>query len=77
MILAAVAVSLEGKKVQVPSNLLLVGGFAKCGTSHIHKVLASHPKVFALRKEIRPLSRNLTEAKLYEQVFGMRGFSRC
>ena len=71
MILAAVAVSLEGKKVQVPSNLLLVGGFAKCGTSHIHKVLASHPKVFALRKEIKPLSNDVTAEKLFEQVFGI------
>ncbi|CAK8986611.1 unnamed protein product [Durusdinium trenchii] len=52
----------------VPSNLLLVGGFHKCGSSHLHRVLASHPKVFALRKEIKPLSNDVTAEKLFEQV---------
>lgn len=50
-IIHAVAVAGES----VPTNMLLIGGFAKCGTSHLHRVLADHPKVFALRKELKPL----------------------
>ena len=41
--------------VKVPDNLLLVGGLPKCGTSHLHGVLASHSNVLALQKEIIPL----------------------
>ena len=43
----------------------LLGGFAKCGTSHLHRVLSSHSQVFALITEIQPLDGR---EEIFEQV---------
>ncbi|CAE7804843.1 unnamed protein product [Symbiodinium sp. CCMP2592] len=41
--------------LEAPSNLVIVGGFPKCGTSHIHRVLEAHPNVASLAKQIGAL----------------------
>ena len=46
--------SLCQAQVTVPSNLLIIGGFPKCGTSYLYAVIASHPQVLACKKEVEP-----------------------
>lgn len=41
--------------LDAPSNLVIVGGFPKCGTSHIHRVLEAHPNIASLAKQIGAL----------------------
>ena len=40
---------------EAPSNLIVVGGFAKCSSSHIFRVLQSHPNTVTFGKQVGSL----------------------
>ena len=40
---------------EVPSNLIVVGGFAKCSSSHIFRLLQSHPNTVTFGKQVGSL----------------------
>ncbi|CAE7375888.1 unnamed protein product, partial [Symbiodinium sp. CCMP2456] len=49
---------------EAPSNLIVVGGFAKCSSSHVFRILQSHPNTVTFGKQVGSLAGQEVEFEM-------------